>query len=1070
MKHCPVCNTDFDDSVVFCENDGHKFEEASSELAITEPCPLSALISAQAPFEIKRAVQLAIRICDSAEELRRNGRVVGFLRPEDVLVTDQDKEQVRILLPELTEEPSASKGRLREFANYISPEVAQQEAGRAGYISPEPEQSESADIRSAVYCIGAILYEMIAGRPPFIASSPAAVIVKQLLERPRPLRDLRPDVPEELQRVVMRALEKERPARQQSCAELRQELETAINKYDVRESVTAKPETRTQARQEPLTPKDEADNLIGTVLDDKYRIEEKIGEGGMGKVYRATHIHIGHTVAIKMLYPSLATDQTAIGRFRREALAAVQLHHPNTIAITDFGVTKDTGIAYLVMEFLAGIELRHMIKERKQLDYEETFIIVQQICSALEAAHSKGIIHSDLKPDNIELLETEGDIPRVKVLEFGMAKLKTAAESNQLTQQGMIFGTPYYMSPEQCRGEELDARSDIYSLGTILYEMLTGQVPFKLQSLTPVGVVLRITQEPPRPPSELRPDMPKPVEAVILRALAKRREHRQESALQLAQELEHTLREAGIKLKVIGANTPQSISSPPFGDRSISPESVGLTSAPQPSGTLSPDLAQTGAHAIYEKEASKGLFQNIPRLLLIGLPILAILGFIILSFTFTLSATESDSGADYPLWLFAAILLAIGISVAIYLLARRRKPSAPVASVPLPETQPRLPSPLDQETLGPPPESPQDTTIKVKAPQPEKATAQEKTEPIAEKSSPSYYDLQPLEISKQCPKCGENYPASKKYCHNDGQRLIDVKKDKPEEMEPVLIGQYKCFARLGEGGMGIVYKAQHIHLDRLSAVKVLLPQIAAMLPNAVQMFRREARLASSINHPNSVIIYDYGEVGTSLFYLAMEFIHGESLAQIITPKDQPSHPLSLSRAFDITKQICDALDTAHQLGIVHRDLKPQNVMICKKANGKDLVKVLDFGIARSLKGKGDFQTTPGTIMGTPAYMSPEQANGLPDLDARSDIFSLGLIVYEMLSGKLPFQTSGLTPVQQVLRRASLTIPPPLLSSFAKDLMIPASVDQVLMRALEPNRDRRTQSIKEFVDDLETATH
>ena len=765
MNHCPVCNTDFDDTVLFCKNDGHKFEVASSELAINEPCPLSALISAQSPLELKRAVQIAISICDAAEELRRNGHVVGFLRPEDVLVQGQDNKQVKILLPEIAGVPSASESRLREFASYIAPEVAQQEAGRAGYLSPEPAQGESADIRSAVYCIGAILYEMIAGRPPFIASTPAAVIIKQLLEYPRPLRDL-------------------------------------------------------------------------------------------------------------------------------------------------------------------------------------------------------------------------------------------------------------------------------------------------------------------------RPDLPKLVEAVILRALEKSRERRQQSALQLAQELKNALYESGIEMKVLGTNIPQSTFSPPSspysGYGSVSPERSPIAYPSQSAGALSPDLVQTGAQDLFINQVSKGLFQNTPRSLLIGLPILAVLGFIILSFTFTLSATEGDSEANYLPWLFVAILLAMGISVAIYLLVRRRKPSAPAAYVPPPAPQQQPSPPPAPErlsiTLGQPRIPQQDTTPTVKVSPLEKTVAEAKTEPISEKRSPSYYDLQPVSTGKQCPECGEGYPATKKYCHNDGQRLIDVKKDKPEEMEPVLIGQYKCFARLGEGGMGIVYKAQHIHLDRLSAVKVLLPQIATMLPNAVQMFRREARLASSINHPNSVIIYDYGEVGTSLFYLAMEFIHGKSLAEIITPKDQPSHPLSLSLALEITKQICDALDTAHQLGIVHRDLKPQNVMVCKKANGKDLVKVLDFGIARSLHGKGDFQTTPGTIMGTPAYMSPEQANGLPDLDARSDIFSLGLILYEMLSGKLPFQTSGLTPVQQVLKRASLAIPPPALSTFARDLTIPASVDQVLMRALEPNRDRRTQSIKEFVDDLDTAIH
>jgi len=306
---------------------------------------------------------------------------------------------------------------------------------------------------------------------------------------------------------------------------------------------------------QPLVSKEGHDRFIGLVIDDKYRIEEKIGEGGMGKVYRATHVHMDNTVALKILHTHLASDQTALERFRREARAAAYIRHPNAVAVTDFGVTKDTGIAYLVMEFLEGVELRQKIKQQKQLDYEETFFIVQQTCAALQAAHAKGIIHRDLKPDNIWLLPTEDGITRVKVLDFGIAKLKTTTETSALTQQGMIVGTPYYMSPEQCRGEELDARSDIYSMGVILYEMMTGEVPF--QASTPVGVVLKHANEPPRPPHELRGELPTPLEDVILRALKKKREDRQESATQLAQELETALYAAGIELKLLGTATPQ---------------------------------------------------------------------------------------------------------------------------------------------------------------------------------------------------------------------------------------------------------------------------------------------------------------------------------------------------------------------------------------------------------------------------------------------------------------------------------------------------------------------------------
>ena len=265
----------------------------------------------------------------------------------------------------------------------------------------------------------------------------------------------------------------------------------------------------------------------------------------------------------------------------------------------------------------------------------------------------------------------------------------------------------------------------------------------------------------------------------------------------------------------------------------------------------------------------------------------------------------------------------------------------------------------------------------------------------------------------------------------------------------------------------MVYKAYHVHLQRLSAVKVLLPQ-TAIIPDSVRMFRREAQLASSINHPNSVIIYDYGEVGADLFYLAMEFIPGKSLANVIESKDKQTHPLPLSRSLNITRQICDALDTAHQMGIIHRDLKPQNVMINERPNRPDLVKVVDFGIARSMTVPSEYETMPGTVMGTPAYMSPEQARGDVQLDARSDIYSLGVMVYQMLSGTLPFPVKGLSLWQQVNQRATLNTPPPSLREFYPSLNIPYEVDQVLMRALETDRDRRIQSAVEFLDRLEQA--
>lgn len=294
----------------------------------------------------------------------------------------------------------------------------------------------------------------------------------------------------------------------------------------------------------------ETDKLIGTVLDNKYRIEIMIGEGGMGRVYRATHIHMDHTVAVKILHSHLSSDQMALERFRREARSAAQLHHPNAVAVSDFGVTMNNNVAYLVMEFLDGLDLRQKIDNQRQLDCEETFSIVQQICAALDAAHSNGIIHRDLKPDNIWLSRSADGAERVKVLDFGIAKIQSTTEMIKLTQQGVIVGTPHYMSPEQCSGEDLDSRSDIYSLGVIIYEMLTGQVPF--QASTPVAVAIKHATQRPNPPRRLRADIPIQIEEVVLRALEKKQEDRPSSALELAQEFEMAILAAGMTPRLVG--------------------------------------------------------------------------------------------------------------------------------------------------------------------------------------------------------------------------------------------------------------------------------------------------------------------------------------------------------------------------------------------------------------------------------------------------------------------------------------------------------------------------------------
>lgn len=279
------------------------------------------------------------------------------------------------------------------------------------------------------------------------------------------------------------------------------------------------------------------DSMIGNVLDGRYRLDSLIGEGGMGDVYRATHVHLDTEFAVKLLKPEFVANETAIKRFRLEAKAAGRIHHPNAVRVTDFGVTPER-VVFLVMELVQGQSLRLMIRNEGTLEATRSVNIVRQVCAAVDAAHRGGVIHRDLKPDNI-LIEALTNAERVKVLDFGIAKLREAKTDTFLTQAGTIIGTPQYMSPEQCMGNPLDPRSDIYSIGVLLYEMLTGEVPFDGEST--IQVVYNQLHLMPRPVRELVPAIPEPVAQVIMRALEKEPDKRQSSASQLSEELKRAL-------------------------------------------------------------------------------------------------------------------------------------------------------------------------------------------------------------------------------------------------------------------------------------------------------------------------------------------------------------------------------------------------------------------------------------------------------------------------------------------------------------------------------------------------
>src|SRR6267154_5947926 len=306
------------------------------------------------------------------------------------------------------------------------------------------------------------------------------------------------------------------------------------------------------------------DPLLGQTLAEKYLIEQLIKRGGMGSIYRGKHVMMEKTVAVKVLRPSLAGDDVVVARFSREAKAASRISHPHAVSVTDFG-ESESGVVFLVMEYLDGRSLKEVIRSEGPMALDRAVEIVRQVSGALDAAHAQGVIHRDLKSDNIMLSQTNGG-DWAKVLDFGIAKIQQpeGVRDNDITAANLVIGTPQYMSPEQCsQAGPIDARSDVYSLGVIVFEMLAGRVPFTGESPT----VIMMKQVGDEPPSILdqRPDLPVSIDNLIKKALAKQPSERFQTAGALSEALTQAADEAGAAVSAKPAPVADTVSIAPVG-------------------------------------------------------------------------------------------------------------------------------------------------------------------------------------------------------------------------------------------------------------------------------------------------------------------------------------------------------------------------------------------------------------------------------------------------------------------------------------------------------------------------
>ena len=315
------------------------------------------------------------------------------------------------------------------------------------------------------------------------------------------------------------------------------------------------------------------------------------------------------------------------------------------------------------------------------------------------------------------------------------------------------------------------------------------------------------------------------------------------------------------------------------------------------------------------------------------------------------------------------------------------------------------------------------------------------------------------ERMKVCPNCGTRYDDSHRFCFLDGAALVS-ESPHAELIGTVIAERYHIISKLGEGGMGEVYLAEHVRIKRKSAVKIMRPGMMSD-PVAVSRFNREAENASQIAHPNVAAVYDFGETANGLIFLAMEYIDGESLHATLL-REKALHAV---RAADIIRQAADALSAAHGHGILHRDLKPDKIMLSKTRSGTDVVKIVDFGIARVMSSRTQAVTSTGLIVGTPDYMSREQLAG-DQLDARSDIYALALIAFHILTGAYAFPSA--TSKETLLAR--LTQLPRRLKEVKDDINWPEALQSTFDRALAPDPTDRYEDALDFANELELAIY
>ena len=445
---------------------------------------LSKILSEKGKFSVNEACEIVRQICSGLEAAHSEGVVHRDLKPQNIMLDAQG----RVFLMDFGLAKSMELVGMTRTGALI---------GTPTYMSPEQARGEKADVRTDIFALGVIFYELLTGKRPYKDEPMMATLVRRTRELATPPIQVDPSVPQSISDIVMKCLQIKTDLRYQSAEEILRDLNLILpSQYPASQtaSVNSAPQAFTS----------------GSFFGPRYRIESLLGEGGMGKVYKAQDGELRRTVALKLVRPELASDPVSMDRLKQEILLASKVSHKNILRIHDLGDVG--GLKFISMAYVDGRDLHQIISAEGKLPVQRATRITRQLCLALEAAHSEGVIHRDLKPQNV-LVDQED---QVFVSDFGLAK-SLEVHTSMLTAAGEVNGTPRYMSPEQVESGPVDHRSDLYSLGLILYEMVTADLPFESDSVLQ-AMYQRVTQSP-KNPKAVNPDLPDYLVKVIMRCL-----------------------------------------------------------------------------------------------------------------------------------------------------------------------------------------------------------------------------------------------------------------------------------------------------------------------------------------------------------------------------------------------------------------------------------------------------------------------------------------------------------------------------------------------------------------------